>query len=176
MKSKSIFIVFAIITSILVSGIVWSKPGNEPPADPPPAFDVNVVNTPLDVNVQSAAVEQVSVDQVGLGVRCAGRVDLYTVPDGYRLKIVDASARALDESNPDAIIADAYVTLSLNSRADEAFWKVFIAYSNEIPLGGGRATEVYADPGEIVQGGVEGCQNDVNARFSFNGYLIPVED
>ena len=45
MNTKRILVVFAVVASMLVSGIVWSKPD-----DKPPEVDVNVVNVP-DVNV-----------------------------------------------------------------------------------------------------------------------------
>ena len=48
MKASRIFIFFLVVTSILVTGIAWSKPGGND--DAPPPFDTNVVNTP-DVNV-----------------------------------------------------------------------------------------------------------------------------
>jgi hypothetical protein len=150
---------------------------NAKPDNAPPAFDVNVVNTPLEVNVvdvQSAAVEQVSIFVSMLDKTCAGGGVIYTVPEGYRLKIVDAYARANNAANTNAIIADAGVSLSINSYANGTAWKLIVAYSNEIPLGGGRVTEVYADQLEEVTGRVEGCTNDLNATFNVVGHLIPI--
>jgi len=164
-----------ILAAFLVFG--FSITAIAKPDNAPPDFDVNVVNTPLEVNVvdeQSAAVEQVSIFVSMQNKTCAGGEVIYTVPEDYRLKIVDAYARARNAADTDAIIANGGVSLSLNSFANGVFWKLVVAFSNEIPLGGGRATEVYADPGEEVTGRVEGCTNALNATFNAIGHLIPI--
>jgi hypothetical protein len=66
MNTKRILVVFAVVTSILMSGIVWSKPDDKPPEDPPPIeIDVNVVNTP-DVNVVNTDNEPIPVEETDL--------------------------------------------------------------------------------------------------------------
>lgn len=174
MKSNRIFFVFAVTTSLLLSGVVWSKPGEHP--DAPPTVDANVVNTPLAVNVAPPDFEQIATDVVHTNQSCPGNDVIYTVPTGYRLKIVYAFMRALDAANTDAILSEAGVTLSISSTANGNFWYASLVFSNEIPLGGAKNLEVYADPDEEVRARWEGCSNNMSLRSRIIGQLIPVEE
>jgi len=177
----------ATFFSSLIASVVYAQAEGVPPGPPTVevtgTVDANVVNTPLDVNVvevQPPKILQVAPAVVALNNLCPAQELLYTVPDGYRLKIVDAYANAnLSSPNFDNIVADAGAMLSLrwscSDGVNQYACRVSLAHSNEIPLGGARTVEAYADPNSEIFLSIEGCtQNQVNARGGFIGQLTPV--
>ncbi len=152
----------------------------------PPTANVNVVNTPtvvvtngnngpvpVELSTDSASLVS-SGYQVFLDVFCASNQALYTVPDGYLLIIEDASGSAVRSSSPDTIVDDPNVQLSLRTVNNGTFALTQFAWSNQLPMSGGRQVTAYAEPNSEVSLSVAGCSQPVSVSASFSGRLIPV--
>lgn len=140
--------------------------------------DVNVVNdsnNPVPVKVVKAIEQMCSSKAEFLYVGCPAEREVYTVPDGKFLIIGDASGKMSAASNPEAILPDGGVSLSLftyKSGDVVGMWGVTVVAGNELPVDGGRPVRLYAGPGDKVMLSIEGCSEDVNASVSFVGKLI----
>ena len=98
------------------------------------------------------------------------------MPDGKLLVIEDASASASDAAQPNVLVEDPGVRLSLATRIGVVGARTIIVGGNILPMRSGRTMKTYADENTEVFFTVEGCSNIVSARVSFSGKLLDINN
>ena len=168
------FSISIVITSLLLCGNALAKPDSDPP---PVEVDVNVVNTPLDVNVvgDEAPPKTQPVNACAVikfeEIEEDGDQPIYTVPDDQRLVIEYISIDPKDILSSDDFVQAVVITMV--DGVEGRFLAGTVDGDTWIFAESGRMVRIHADPGTIVVGQVNARLGDGDTLVCFTGELSP---
>ena len=130
------------------------------------ASDVGLASDPTLGQIVTAT------SSVDFNKSCAYVESVYTVPAGKFLLIEDASGSMVPNAGGE--VADAGVGVQILATSNGVRYDAIVAFSDILPMKGGRKLTVYADPETNVFIAFSGCGVNVNTQAWFTGRLFDV--